>query len=306
VNGPLRRWITRLLAALIVVVVVFFAASLFPGGRSALGRGYVRVASAWSDHWPFARGGYIVYRLAPVMRMAGALPVRMEVGPGVVMLLEPLFDDVQRSIVLNNGVWQPGVWQSIAGGLGQGAVFFDVGAHVGYYSMKAAPLVGPTGRVIAFEPDPPTVVQLDANITVNHYSNVKVEAIACTDREQMLTLYSDQDHPAGASLSKVNAGEKGGQSSYSVRGRRIDDVVLELGLTRVDVMKVDVEGAEAFVLRGALETLKRFHPRLIVEIMPSNLAGMHTTVEDVLNVIKEAGYNSRRQVDDDDWEWTVR
>ena len=94
--------------------------------------------------------------------------------------------------------------------------------------------------------------------------------------------------------------------SYTVRGRPIDAVVRELGLNRLDVIKVDVEGAEVLVIRGARETLRRFHPKLVMEVIPHNLAAMNTTVEDLTSLMTELGYGAGRQVDDTDWEWTVR
>jgi transcription antitermination factor NusA-like protein len=91
-----------------------------------------------------------------------------------------------------------------------------------------------------------------------------------------------------------------------VRGRRIDDVVGELGLKRVDVVKIDVEGAEYNVLRGARATLTRFHPKIVLEVSPQELANMNTKVEDLVSLIREMGYNASKQVDQFDWEWTAQ
>ena len=90
-----------------------------------------------------------------------------------------------------------------------------------------------------------------------------------------------------------------------MRGRRIDDVVQELGIQRVDVLKVDVEGAELYVLRGAKDTLQRFHPKVVMEVIPRHLAGMNTTVEQLFSFIKEMGYTRGQQLDETNWEWTV-
>ena len=92
---------------------------------------------------------------------------------------------------------------------------------------------------------------------------------------------------------------------YQVRGRRIDDVVRELHLTRVDAMKIDVEGAEVFVLRGAIDTMKRFHPKVVIEVVAEQLASMQTTPEDIVAIMHEAGYNRHKLLGTTDWEWTV-
>jgi hypothetical protein len=94
--------------------------------------------------------------------------------------------------------------------------------------------------------------------------------------------------------------------SYSVRRRPIDDVVRELALSRVDVIKVDAEGAEYLVLRGARETLRRFHPKLVMEVVPAQLASLNATVEDLVSLMNELGYGPAKQVDGTDWEWTIK
>jgi len=192
------------------------------------------------------------WMLPAVERVYPPKPVRVEVEPGVNLLLDPQ-DLVARQILIT-GTWQSRVWQSISAGLPAGGVFLDVGAHIGYDTLKASVTVGPSGKVIAFEPNPGTLEQLRANIDASHATNVIVAPIACADKEQVLTLYdsTSQGNSGASSLSLENADEdgKGTLPSYSVRARRIDDVVRELGLTRLDVIKVDTEGAEVLVIRG--------------------------------------------------------
>jgi FkbM family methyltransferase len=254
-------------------------------------------------------GKWAFGRLAPSFEKCGASrPVRVLVEPGVSLLLDPA-DLVARDILIRN-VWQPEVWQSISDGLSTGGVFLDVGAHIGYDTLKASVRVGPSGKVISFEPNPNTLKELNANIAASHAANVTVEPIACTDKEQTLTLFdsTSEGNSGGSSLSLANADMegKGTLPSYTVKGRPIDEVVRELGLTRLDVVKVDVEGAEYLVLRGARETLQRFHPKIVMEMIPSQLANMNTSVEELLALIKELGYGQGKQLEDTDWEWTVR
>jgi FkbM family methyltransferase len=144
------------------------------------------------------------------------------------------------------------------------------------------------------------------NIAASDARNVIVQPIACTDTEQTLTLF---DAPLGgnsgsSSLSRQNAGPF--TRPYTVRGRPIDDVLPELGLTRVDVVKVDVEGAELLVLRGAARTLRRFHPKLVVEVVPRQLESMGTSVEELESFVGSLGYRAPRAVDYKNREWTFR
>jgi FkbM family methyltransferase len=235
-------------------------------------------------------------------------PTRVEVERGVNLLLDP--GDMIGREILTAGVWELEVWQSISDGLSAGAVFLDVGAHIGYYSLKASVRVGEGGKVISFEPNPRTLEQLRANIVASHAANVIVEPIAGTDSEQMLTLYdsTSEGNSGASSLALTNADElrRGVLPSYAVRGRPIDQVVSELSLQRVDVIKVDVEGAEYLVLRGLRETLRRFHPKVVIEVVPFQLAAMNATAEDLVSLMKELGYGPHKQVDKTNWEWTFK
>ena len=299
---PLVR-IPRFVWILIMVAALGLAAYANP---SATARAYFGLEQAWVEHWPVERQKHDIEGLAPAMCRIGLLrPVRLQVEPGVSFQLDPR--DLIGVSILRSGAWQPEIWDSISPDLHEGAVFLDVGAHIGYFSMKAAVRVGKTGRVLAFEPNPETLKLLRDNVTANQAWNVIVEPVACTDREQMLTLYAAARINTGASsLARQNANISLTEAprSYVVRGRPIDDVVRELNLARVDAMKIDVEGAEVSVLRGAGATLQRFHPKVVIEVVAQQLASFHTTPEELASVFREAGYHRSRPVGPTDWEWT--
>ncbi len=289
------------------VLAVLWLCILFSNtARLAVARSYFRLENAWVARWPVESQRYAIQRLTPVLCRAGLLrPVRMRVEPRVSFLLDPR--DLVAVTILRTKEWQPQVWEALSPALSEGAVLIDVGAHIGYFSIKGSVKVGSTGRVVAFEPNPETLALLRQNVAVNRAGNVIVEPVACTDREQMLTLYAAPAINTGASsLARENADVSTGQSpkAYSVRGRPIDDVIREVGLSRVDAIKIDVEGAEVMVLRGAADTLKRFHPKVVIEEVPSQLATFHATVDDIASAFRAAGYNHHKPVDDTDWEWT--
>ena len=297
-----------LLLAFAVVAIAGFVLGFSYANRPAFMRAYFYLEQQWVEHWPVVSQKWEIEKLAPYMCRIGLLrPVRLEVEPGVSFLLDPR--DLVPATILRTGQWQPEIWDSIAPRLSEGSVFLDVGAHIGYFSMKAATKVGKSGHVLAFEPNPETLKLLRDNVIANRAENVLVEAVACTDREQMLTLYAGPSINTGmSSIDSRNVPLEGAPRSYSVRGRPIDDVIRELNLTRVDAIKVDVEGAEVYVLRGAIDTLKRFHPKLVVEVVPEQLANLGTTRDDLTSLIKDAGYNRSRPLNPQatDWEWTVQ
>lgn len=299
---PLVR-IPRYIWILTVVAALALAAYVNP---SATARAYFGLEQAWVEHWPVERQKHDIESLAPAMCRMGLLrPVRLQVEPGVSFQLDPR--DLIGVSILRSGAWQPEIWDSIFPDLHEGAVFLDVGAHIGYFSMKAAVKVGKTGHVLAFEPNPETLKLLRDNVAANQARNVIVEPVACTDREQMLTLYAAARINTGASsLARQNANISTEEAprSYVVRGRPIDNVVRELNLTRVDAMKIDVEGAEVSVLRGAAATLHRFHPKVVIEVVAQQLASFQTTPEELASVFREAGYHRSKPVGLTDWEWT--
>ncbi len=232
-------------------------------------------------------------------------PVWVQLEPGVKILLDPS-DLLSQSILTSSEmVWQPYVWEALSSGLGDGSVVLDVGAHIGYFTLKSGVRVGGRGRVVAFEPNPGALETLRANVAASHAANVTVVPVVCMDRETTLTLYDafPRHNSGGASLSRANAGE--GSRGVSVCGRPIDDVLRELGIQRVNAMKIDVEGAELYALLGAKETLLRSHPKIVIEVRPATLAGMNTTAEDLFSFLKQVGYTRGRQIGPEDWEWTA-
>jgi FkbM family methyltransferase len=301
------KTVLTLAAAVLAIPVLVCIFSLV--NRPAFVQAYFGAEQTWVHYWPVYRQKWEVQKIAPFMCRIGLLsPVRVTVEPGISFLLDPR--DLVPATILRTGHWQPEIWHSISPSLSDGSVFLDVGAHIGYFSMKATGKVGSTGHVVSFEPNPEILKLLRDNVEANQAQNVTVEPIACTDREQTLTIYAAGSTNTGtSSLSRNNANSTDEPPRpYSVRGRPIDDVVRELNLSRVDVIKIDVEGAEVLVLRGTINTLKRFHPKVVVEVIPEQLASFHTTPEELAALLKKAGYNHSEplNVPPTDWEWTVQ
>jgi len=305
-RNRIARVVRLVLAAALLLIVLVAALQLFQSGRIFTVRSFVRAERLWSRDFPVASAKGLVRGAEPLLIRTGLLrPVRVEVEPHISLLLDPE-DAIARTILVNRtGQWEPEIWAGISSGLGPGGVFFDVGAHIGYDSLKAAVAVGDSGKVVSFEPNPNTVAQLRANVEASGARNVIVQPIACTDQETTLTLYDSTlgGNSGATSLSRDNAGPL--TRPYTVQGRRIDDVVKELGLQRLDVLKADVEGAELVVLRGATETLKRFHPKLVLEVVPRQLENMGTSVAELESFVRSLGYTTDRVLDYKNKEYTA-
>lgn len=275
-------------------------------GRVWLIRAFLRSRAIWDRVVPPERAKWLIGKLAPLLSRIGTRrPVWVRLEPGVNMLLDPS-DLVSHQILVSfRSTWEPCVWEALSSRLRDGDVMLDVGAHIGYFALRSSVRVGKRGRVVAFEPSPRTLETLRANVTASHAANVTIVPVACTDRETTLTFFdaAPKKNSGASSLSRKNADPQ--SRRLTVRGRLIDNVLQELGIQRVDVMKVDVEGAELCALRGAKETLRRSHPKIVIEVLPRNLAGMNTTAEQLFSFLKQMGYTRGRLLDQRNWEWTV-
>lgn len=143
-----------------------------------------------------------------------------------------------------------------------GAVVVDVGANAGYYSLYAASRIGTTGRVIAFEPGSSSCQLLRQSCAHNGFTHVEVHECAASDVEGMVG-YGMDDSNGRISHDRTS------EASMQVRAVTLDRALS--GVPRVDIVKIDVEGAEARVLRGMRGILERDHPEIFVEFSPAGL-----------------------------------
>jgi FkbM family methyltransferase len=170
--------------------------------------------------------------------------------------------------------------------LTRGGVFVDVGACFGVYALAASRIVGSEGKVIAFEPAGEAFSILQRNIQLNNPNNITAFRMALADREAILRLY----HHPDASRNSLGSRVQTNQDFEEVRTRPLDEVLREIGLSRVDVIKMDVEGAEELVLRGARNLLSSSHPTIIFEINRDAPPRLGLSSEGAWNQLAELGY----------------
>ena len=146
-----------------------------------------------------------------------------------------------------------------------GQVFFDVGANVGFYSLLGARIVQSKGRVVAFEPFPRNLAFLYRHIELNKVKNVTILPFACADQFATEKFLRGENHALGH-LDTATASETKGPvdpAAMLVATISLDEAAEKLGLCP-DVMKIDVEGAELRVLRGAAGILAQMRPVLLL------------------------------------------
>ena len=162
--------------------------------------------------------------------------------------------------------------------LGPGDTVLDVGANVGLYTLAMADAVGREGRVHAFEPNPSTLTRLKRNLALNGCDNVVVHAVAVGDRDAVVALRSAD--PTESGLATV-VGD--GTELARVPQVTLDDAAADHGFSSVALLKLDVEGAESSVLRGAADLIARGSlPRVLFEALDGS-----TTTQALLH---DAGY----------------
>ncbi len=141
---------------------------------------------------------------------------------------------------VRRGRWEPAVVRELSRALRPGDVFFDLGAYVGPFTLLASRLVGPSGRVVAFEPDPRTRDVLERNLAANAVTNVTVVPCAVGDHAGTVRFLASGD----------SAGRVGDTGDVEVPQVTLDGWCAEHGL-QPTVMKVDIEGGEAGALDGS-------------------------------------------------------
>ncbi len=183
---------------------------------------------------------------------------------------------------------EPGVEDTFLALLHPGDVVYDIGANIGWYSLLAARVVGPAGKIIAFEPRVLNAATVQENAAINRLANVTVIPAAVTDQDGWAT-FLDQGSLQGR-LGKDDTeaqarrrASKRSKHSYSVVPvLTLDSWIAEADQKPPSVVKIDVEGAEVGVVRGMTETLRSARPTLIIEL--------HGTSTEVADVLDSVGY----------------
>jgi len=166
------------------------------------------------------------------------------------------------------GNWEPAVQQALVQHLRPGMTFYDLGANIGSFSLLAARLVGPGGRVFAFEADPEIAARLRENIAHNKFTHVSVEEKAVWSEPTTVSFVrADSAASPDRGLGHVSAGDTAATNTISVEAVSLDEFVLLHPAP--DFLKCDVEGAEVAVLQGAERLLREKRPILLVEMHSS-------------------------------------
>jgi FkbM family methyltransferase len=162
-----------------------------------------------------------------------------------------------------------------------GMTFVDVGANVGYFTLLAASL---GARVVAYEPTLTVMERLRENVALNGFDQVTVVNAAVAEKPGTLTFYASPDDPEANNLFGQ------GDHAVDVAAVSLDEDLAERGIQKVDLLKIDAEGAEPLVLAGAAALLKS-GATIVIEVNPVALRSANATPADVLDKLQSSGYH---------------
>jgi len=194
------------------------------------------------------------------------------------------------------GAFEPGTRKTLQKLIKPGDVVFDIGANIGSHTLSMAQSVGNSGKVYAFEPADFAFAKLKRNLALNPELQVRTSA-------RQILLVANSAEPAQRQIYASWPFESGETVHPKLRGRLVsgeqaavetlDNFAKRERITRLDLMKMDVDGHELPVLQGARATLLQFRPTLVMEMSPYIHAEFQHSFAELLDILKQAGYELR-------------
>lgn len=180
-----------------------------------------------------------------------------------------------------------------------GFVILDIGANIGAHALPMARLAGPEGHVHAFEPMSWARGKLQRNLSLNPaLRNVTVHPLALSDADRTEAVTFSCSWPmSGVGEGELHPFHKGQSMTETVRLARLDGYAADKGITRVDLVKLDVDGFEYKVVQGGRETLARHRPVIVMELGAYTLAEIGDDVRDLVGALTDLGYRFYRESD---------
>src|SRR5262249_24056767 len=214
------------------------------------------------------------YRLINRMcrRVPSAFLARLSKELGGLSFRGDLGGAIAREVCLT-GRYEPQETRLVQAILKPGMSFVDVGANWGYFTLLAAQQVGTNGKVVSLEPDPRLFPVLAANIAMNGLRQASALQVAAASEPGWLPLAGFDERMGNFGLSRIVGSSHENCRLFQVAARPLDAILQELGLETVDLLKMDIEGAEGLAFQGLQQSLaQRRVRRILLELHPAQLA----------------------------------
>jgi len=167
----------------------------------------------------------------------------------------------------------------------------DIGANIGYYAVLLGKILPPGSHLFSFEPFPSAYQQLISNVTLNNLnSKVTTLPIALSNTEGVVELHVPLvSGTSAASMRILHPDEK--NNNVNVSARCLDNVVKEFDIENIDLIKIDVEGAEWLVFQGGWQTVEKNKPVIFAELLRKWSAGFGYHPNEVVSALQNIGYS---------------
>jgi FkbM family methyltransferase len=180
--------------------------------------------------------------------------------------------------------YEPKVADALRRTVQSGWVAYDVGANLGYYSVLLGRQVGPKGGIYSFEANPVCVEYLRSNLALNQIANCEILPCALLDNREDVKFTINYGTSAIGLTQRSSFYESKIGHEVNVQGYSLDELVETFDLRKPDVIKIDIEGAEAFAIAGMLRTLEKYRPLILLELHGRPAA------EQTLSQLDQVGY----------------
>jgi FkbM family methyltransferase len=200
--------------------------------------------------------------------------------------------------LVKNGSYEPELSALMLRVLRDGDVVVDVGANVGYFSLLAATAVGPTGRVLAIEADPANTARIANNRTLNDFGQIEIIEAAASSAVGEITFHLNSDNNGGNALwdpglHPENPASRAAPKSLTVPATTVNAEAKKREITRAKLIKIDTEGAEHLILKGAGSLLKMARtPFIVAELHEFGLKQMGSNQMELRKYMESHGYST--------------
>jgi FkbM family methyltransferase len=227
-----------------------------------------------------------------VRRLTGRGPTTQVTRQGVRWELD-LREGIDFSIWLL-GSFEPETVRCYQRLIQPGHVVLDIGANIGAHTPHLAAGVGPSGRVLAFEPTDYAFAKLTRNVALNPELAGRIQCL-----QLLLGDTDDPDAPTASLYSSWPLKDESGthhlhqgrlMTTTAARAVTLDTALAGVGLERLDCIKLDIDGAETAMLRGSRAMLTRWHPVIVMELAPYVLEEKGTSLAELIGLLRDYGY----------------
>jgi FkbM family methyltransferase len=199
-----------------------------------------------------------------------------------------LFQQSAISELIYNGFEETEI-QFLKDTLKEGDYFLDIGANIGLFSLYAAEKVGPSGKVIAFEPAPDTFQKLSENVQINNFANVELHNLGVSDQVAKIPFFVSQNgYDAWNSFGNLT--NKSQTIATEVDVKPLDNLLSTIDVAKIKLVKIDVEGWEKFVLLGGEQFFRAQNPLVMMEFTESTCFEVGYMVQELYDIMETYGY----------------